>query len=266
LSGFLLSVLQALALFGSPAILSLPAGFHTITTQIWTFFQFPPKTEMAAAFSMPLLLATALLLLVQKRLLGRRGYAAVGGKGGQRRTIPLGLWRWPALAACLLVMACAIFLPYGILAKAAFSRAWAQPLTWSNATLGNFTFTFFEYGATRAAIVNTLELGLLTASVGAVLVALLAYVSNRKLIVGHQVVTFLALAPIVIPGVVLAVALFIAYTRPPLLLYGTLAIRFLAYLTKEMPRATPSRTRRSAGSRRTWRTRGASWAPAACAS
>ncbi len=234
-SGFILAVLQALALFGSPAILALPAGFHTITTQIWSLFQYPPRVEEAAAFSLPLLLATALLLLVQKRLLGRRGYAAVGGKGGRRRTIPLGVWRWPALAACLVLMACAIFLPYGILAKAAFSRAWAQPLTWSNATLGNFTFTFFEYGATRAAIVNTLELGLLTASVGAVLVALLAYVSNRRLIVGHQVVTFLALAPIVIPGVVLAVALFIAYTRPPLVLYGTLAILFVAYLTKEMP-------------------------------
>ena len=234
-SGFILAVLQALALFGSPAILALPAGFHTITTQIWSFFHYPPKIEQAAAFSLPLLLATALLLLVQKRLLGRRGYASVGGKGGQRRLIPLGAWRWPALAGCLLVMACAIFLPYGVLAKAAFSRAWAQPLTWSNTTLGNFTFTFFEYGATRAAIVNTLELGLLTASVGAVLVALLAYVSNRKLIVGHQVVTFLALAPIVIPGVVLAVALFIAYTRPPLVLYGTLAILFVAYLTKEMP-------------------------------
>jgi iron(III) transport system permease protein len=234
-SGFILSVLQALALFGSPAILALPAGFHTITTQIWSFFHYPPKVEQAAAFSLPLLLATALLLLVQKRLLGRRGYAAVGGKGGQRRLIPLGAWRWPALAACLALMACAIFLPYGVLAKAAFSRAWAQPLTWSNTTLANFTFTFFEYGATRAAIVNTLELGLLTASAGAVLVALLAYVSNRRLIIGHQVVTFLALAPIVIPGVVLAVALFIAYTRPPLVLYGTLAILFVAYLTKEMP-------------------------------
>jgi iron(III) transport system permease protein len=90
-SGFILSVLQALALFGSPAILALPAGFHTVTTQIWAFFHFPPKVEMAAAFSIPLLLATALLLLVQKKLLGRRGYAAVGGKGGQRRIIAL--WR-----------------------------------------------------------------------------------------------------------------------------------------------------------------------------
>src|SRR5437879_2272641 len=112
-SGFILSVLQALALFGSPAILAMPAGFHTITTQIWSFFHFPPKTEMAAAFSMPLLLATALLLLVQKQLLGRRGYAAVGGKGGgQRRTIALGAWRWPAFLAVFAVMACASFLPY----------------------------------------------------------------------------------------------------------------------------------------------------------
>jgi iron(III) transport system permease protein len=234
-SGFILAVLQALALFGSPAILALPAGFHTITTQIWSFFHFPPKTEMAAAFSIPLLLATALLLLVQKRLLGRRGYAAIGGKSGQRRAIALGRWRWPAFAACLGVMACAIFLPYGILAKAALSRAWAQPLTVDNFTLGNFTFTFFEYGATRDAIVNTLELGVATATIGAGLVALLSYVTNRRLIRGHQLVGFLALAPVVIPGVVLAVALFIAYTRPPLVLYGTLAILFIAYLTKEMP-------------------------------
>ena len=234
LSGFILAVLQALALFGSPAILGLPAGFHTITTQIWALFQYPPKVEMAAAFSVPLLLATALLLLVQKRLLGRRGYAAVGGKSIQRRSIALGPWRYPALLGCLAVLACAVFLPYGILAKAAFSHAWAQPLTWENFTLANWSFTF-RHSSTQAAILNTLELGILTASVGAGLAALLAYITNRKIIAGHQLLGFLALSPIVIPGVVLAVALFIAYTRPPFLLYGTLWILFVAYLTKEMP-------------------------------
>jgi iron(III) transport system permease protein len=190
---------------------------------------------MAAAFSIPLLLATALLLQLQKRLLGRRGYAAIGGKSGQRRRIPLGRWRWAALGACLMVLGCAIFLPYGILAKAALSRAWAQPLTWSNLTLGNVTFTFFEYSATKSAVLNTLELGVLTATVGAVLAALLAYVTNRRLVLGHQALAFLALSPVVIPGVVLAVGLFIAYTRPPFVLYGTLWILFVAYVTKEMP-------------------------------
>jgi len=235
LSGFILAVLQALALFGSPAILALPAGFHTITTQIWSFFHYPPKAEMAAAFSIPLLLATALLLQLQKRLLGRRGYAAVGGKTGQRRGIRLGAWRWPALAACLAVMACSIVLPYGVLAKAALARAWSQPLDRANLTLANITFTFFEYSATKSAILNTLELGLMTATVGAVLAAVLAYVAHRRLVYGHQVLAFLALAPVVIPGVVLAVGLFIAYTRPPFLLYGTLWILFVAYVTKEMP-------------------------------
>src|SRR5438552_2994343 len=133
-SGFILAVLQALALFGSPAILALPAGFHTITTQVWSFFQFPPKVELAAAVSVPLLLATALLLLLQKHLLGRRGYASVGGKGGSRRTIALGLWRYPALAGVFVVMACAIFLPYAILAKAAFTKEMPVGYAQSDAT------------------------------------------------------------------------------------------------------------------------------------
>ena len=235
LSGFIVSVLQALALFGSPAILALPAGFHTLTTQVWGMFHYPPRVETAAAVAMPLLVATALLLMLQRRLLGRRGYGAVGGKGGVRRRITLGAWRYPALLFTAVVIVCAVVLPYGILAKAAFSRAWAQPLTWDNLTLRHWTFTFLEYSATQSAIVNTLELGVLTASVGAGLAALLAYIARRRAIVGHQLVGFLALAPIAIPGVVLAVALFIAYTRPPLILYGTLWILFVAYVTKEMP-------------------------------
>jgi len=235
LSGFILAVLQALALFGSPAMLAMPAGFHTVTTQIWAFFQYPPRPEMAAAFSIPLLLATALLLQLQKLVLGRRGFATVGGRGAQRRPIPLGPWKYPALAAVLALMACAIVLPYGVLARAAFARAWAQPLGWENLTLANWTFTFLEYSATRGAVLNTLELGVTTATVGAALAALLAYIANRRLLPGHQALAFLALAPVVIPGVVLAVGLFLAYTRPPLVLYGTLWILFVAYVTKEMP-------------------------------
>src|SRR6185503_1474125 len=47
LAGALVAFLQAMTLFGSPAILALPAGFHTMTTKIWSLFQFPPKPELA---------------------------------------------------------------------------------------------------------------------------------------------------------------------------------------------------------------------------
>src|SRR6188472_2334918 len=82
LAGMLIAFLQAMTLFGSPAILALPAGFHTMTTKIWSLFQFPPKQELAAAASLPLLILTVILLRGQQMILGRRSYAVVGGKTG----------------------------------------------------------------------------------------------------------------------------------------------------------------------------------------
>jgi iron(III) transport system permease protein len=235
LGGFIVAFLHSLSLFGAPAILGLPAGIHTVTTQIWALFHYPPRLDLAAAFSVPLLLATMALIAVQKKILGRRGYSVVGGKGGQRRLLKLGALKIPALALVLAILSLSVFLPYWILLKAAFSKAWALPLTAENFTLANFTFAFVQYGDTQNAIFNTFRLGVLSATVGTVLAALIAYVTQRHLLRGARLLTFFALAPLVIPGIVLAVGLFIAYTRPPLVLYGTIWILFLAYLTKEMP-------------------------------
>jgi iron(III) transport system permease protein len=235
IGGFILAFLHSLSLFGAPAILGLPAGIHTITTQIWALFQYPPRLDMAAAFSVPLLLATMVLIAVQKKILGRRGFSTVGGKGGQKRLLRLGRWRLPVLFLVLGILSLSVFLPYWILLKAALSKAWAMPLTWDNLTSNNFTFAFFEYGDTQHAIYNTFKLGILTASIGTLVATLIAYITNRNLFKGARYLTFFALAPLVIPGIVLAVGLFITYARPPLVLYGTIWILFVAYLTKEMP-------------------------------
>jgi iron(III) transport system permease protein len=235
LGGFILAFLHSLSLFGAPAILGLPAGVHTITTQIWALFQYPPRLDMAAAFSVPLLLATMVLIAAQKKILGRKGYSTVGGKGGQKRPLRLAWATVPVLLLVFAILSLSVFLPYWILLKAALSKAWAMPLTWDNFSLKNFTFAFFEYDDTQRAIYNTFKLGILTATVGTLLATLIAYITNRNLFRGARYLTFFALAPLVIPGIVLAVGLFIVYTRPPLVLYGTVWILFVAYLTKEMP-------------------------------
>src|SRR5204862_6449701 len=72
LAGALVAFLQALNQFGAPAILAIPAGFHTLTTKIWSLFQFPPKSELASAAALPLLLLTVALLRLQSAALGRR--------------------------------------------------------------------------------------------------------------------------------------------------------------------------------------------------
>lgn len=237
IAGALVAFLQAMTLFGSPAILALPAGFHTMTTKIWSLFQYPPKPELAAAASLPLLVLTVVLLRAQALILGRRGYTVVGGKSGAPRPVPLGWLRWPAFALCLAMLCLPVFLPYGALLNAAFSRVASQIVTPATITLHNFNFVYFELSSTKLAMSNTFLLGLLSATCGTALALVVSYLTARAAVPGHRILGFLATAPIAIPGIVLGVGLFLAYTRGPIVLYGTLWILLLAYVTIELPAA-----------------------------
>jgi iron(III) transport system permease protein len=235
LAGFLIAFLQSMTLFGPPAILALPAGIDTMTTKIWSLFQFPPRLGLAAAVSLPLLVISVVLLKTQSAIMGRRGYAVVGGKATRTRFVQLGAWKIPALALFATVLGCSIVLPYGVLVRTAFVRNWSVPFGLDQLTLENWRFVFFEFSPTRLALQNTFVLGLMAATVGTLLVAVVAYLAVRRAVWGHRYLAFLATAPVAIPGIVLAVGLFLSYTHPPLVLYGTLAIIFLAYVTKEIP-------------------------------
>lgn len=237
LAGALVAFLQAMTLFGSPAILALPAGFHTMTTKIWSLFQYPPKPELAAAASLPLLVLTVILLRAEAMILGRRGYSVVGGKYGAPRLIPLHAWRWPAFIICLVVLMLPVFLPYAALFNAAFSPVATTFLTFKNATLHNIEFVFFELSAASLALKNTIILGSATATAGTAIALIIAYITARQAVPGWRALGFLATAPIAIPGIVLGVGLFLSYTRPPFVLYGTLWILLIAFVTIALPSA-----------------------------
>jgi iron(III) transport system permease protein len=236
-AGLLVAFLQALNLFGSPAILAIPAGFNTLTTKIWTLFQFPPKPELAAAASLPLLLLTIGLLRAQSKVLSKGGYTVVGGKYGSPRLVPLGWMKWPSIAICMALLCLPVFLPYGALLNAAFSKTASRLVSPETFTMHNFYFTFFELSQTRRVLFNTFTLAALTATLGTILALVIAYMVARKSVPGHKFLAGLATAPIAIPGIVLGVGLFLSYTRPPLVLYGTLWILAIAYVTIELPSA-----------------------------
>jgi iron(III) transport system permease protein len=235
LAGTLIAMLQALTMFGSPAILALPAGFHVITTKIWSLFQYPPKPGLAAAAALPLLLITVLLLWGQSRMLGRRGYTTLGGKSGDARIARLGRMKWPAIAFVTLVLSLTVVLPYLALLKTAVTRTVAEPLTWDSFTLHHVNFVFFEFSATQLAMRNTFLLGVLTATIGTAIALVVAYLVARRSVPGSQFLGYLATAPVAIPGIVLGVGLFLSYSHPSLMLYGTLWILLIAFLTIEMP-------------------------------
>ena len=240
LGGAIISFLEAISLFGAPALIALPARFNVVSTQLWQFFEYPVRVEEAAAFAMPLLLITLLMFWVQRAILGRKGYATVSGKGGERRMIPLGGWRWAMLGYSLFVCALSVFLPMFVLIQAAFAKAWGRGISLQNLTLNNFHYLLFEQTQAKQTILNTFLYAGITAFAAILLALSIAYVVSRKLVPWSEALAFLCMAPFVIPGIVLAIGFYAAYTAAPFALYGTATILILAFVTRFLPIAYTS--------------------------
>ncbi len=242
LGGFILVFLEAISLFGTPAILGIPARINVVTTQLWQFFEWPVRVEVAAAYAIPLLLITVGLIGVQKLLLSRKGYVSQTGKGGERREIKLGPWRWVMFAWCAVVGLMAVAMPLFVLLQASFSKAWGNGISVENFTLANYRLLLFEHEMAMQSVWNTVWFSATAATIAVVLALLIAYMVSRKLVPYGDVLSFVAMAPFVIPGIVMAIGFYAAYAAPPLALYGTAAIIIFAYASRFLPIAYANST------------------------
>lgn len=235
MAGFIIVFLEAIALFGTPAIIGIPARINVVTTQLWQFFEYPVRVEVAAAYAMPLLLITAGMIVVQKLLLARKGFVSQTGKGGERRPIKLGPWRWVAFAWCAVVGLMSVIAPLMVLLQASFARAWGRGLAWDNLTLANYRLLIFEHDMAMTSIWNTIWFSAAAATIAVVLALLIAYIVARRLMPFGDALGFLAMAPFVIPGIVMAIGFYAAYASPPFALYGTATIIILAFAARFLP-------------------------------
>jgi iron(III) transport system permease protein len=231
----IVTFLEAIALFGSPALIAIPARFNVVTTQLWQFFTTPIRVEVAAAYAMPLLAVTVALFALQQRLIRGKGFVTLTGKGGDRRLIKLGAWRWVVLGYSFFVLALAVVIPYAVLCQAAFAKAWGQGWSLANVTLQNFHYMLFEHQTAGQSVVNSFLYAGAAAFVVITLTLAIAYVVSRRLLPFGNVLSFLCMAPFVIPGIVLAIGFYAAYAPPPFSLYGTATILILAFTTRFLP-------------------------------
>ena len=182
LGSVFLVFLEVLGLYGTPALIAIPAGFNVVTTQLAAFFENPVRVEVAAAFSMPMVGISIALLWVQRRLLARKSYVTVGGKGGHREPMALGAFRWVLFAYAMVIAGLSVFMPLFIILQTSFSKAWALPMSSANFTLHNFQQVLFEQQTVRQALSNTFEYAIVAATICTVLGFAVAYISQRRLL------------------------------------------------------------------------------------
>ncbi len=234
LSGTLLAFVNAIALFGSQAIIGLPGRIVTLPTRIYALFDYPPEYGLASALSLVFVLITIVALYLQRAFLARRSYVTLAGKGSRPQLMRLGVFRWLLLGFAVLLFMVSIIAPYATLIAVSFSKSWGLDF-WKGLTLANYKFILFDYNVTQRAILNSLMLATVAATIAVLLGAVIGWIDLRTRIPGRKLLDYASLIPLGLPGIVVAVALIQFWLAMPVALYGTLAILLLAYVGRYIP-------------------------------
>jgi iron(III) transport system permease protein len=236
LASSLLVFVLAAEQFAVPAVLGSPARIRVLTTAIVeTQYRYPPQHGLGAALCMTLLLIAMAGLWLQRRLLRGRSYTTVGGKSAHPRRVALGAFRWVVLLICVVYLVLAVLLPFVTLFLSSIRTFWTAEFEWDQLTLEHYRWILFDYPITQRAILNSLFLGVVGATVTMLLCVLLSFLTLRTRLPGRNLLDYLTMVPLGFPGVVLAFGLLQAWIYPPLVLYGTIWILFIAYMTRYLP-------------------------------
>ena len=237
LSGALVVFVTSAGLFDVPLALAATRGIRTMPTEIFQSVQYPSDFGRAAAFGVVVMTATIALAILQRQYLGRRRFETVSGKGYRPRLIRL-RWRGrvAALALELVYIGGGVLLPTLAMMMVAFSAIWTGRLNPAALTLRNFDYVIFGYKLTQQAILNSLFLALVGATMGVMLALLQAYYLNRGNAKRSALVDAVLSLPLGIPGIILGLGFLIIAIRTPL--YSTLTIILVAYIAQFFPFAT----------------------------
>ncbi|HET7595035.1 MAG TPA: iron ABC transporter permease [Stellaceae bacterium] len=239
-SGMLLSFIIMLGIYGIPAVLGAPANIAVLTTYIFNLTAWsPPLYSTAAAVAILLMIVTGLLVVLQQSVLSGRSFTTVAGKAFRPRALDLGPWRYLTLGLALLYLLIVVVLPSAALLVAAFRkflfiRGFAGLIDARQYGLQHFEHLFAN-PLTLRSIINTMEVGVVTAVLGGVLAFAIGYTVNRTTVPGRKAVELVATLPVAIPGLVVGVAYLWAWVGLPGGLYGTIWILALAFIARFIP-------------------------------
>lgn len=174
-------------------------------------------------------------LLLQRAVLGRRGYAVIGGKASGSRAVEIGWGRWALLAYSLLVIGVAVVLPAFVLVRTSLLTKWVRPFLWRNLTLDNYRVFLDSTTFVPGALVNSLLTAAGAATLACALGVIIVWIVERTELPGRGAISLVSTVTFAFPGIALAVGFVLGYNGGLLPLYGTLWLFLLAFTAQRFP-------------------------------
>jgi iron(III) transport system permease protein len=174
------------------------------------------------------------MLWLYRWVTSRKSYVTVSGKAFRPRVMDMGRLRWALFAIVAFYVFLSAILPIATLLFSSLQKLTVAFPDASNFTLDNFRQAF-SINAVRTAMLNSVILGMVTATLGVAITGLLAWIILRSRLPGRGVLEYLAMFPQAVPRLVFAFGMMWAWIVFPIPLYGTFWVLLIAYLTVFMP-------------------------------
>ncbi len=214
--------------FGLPKVIG--GQYNVLAVDIYKQVIGQQNFEMGAVVSV-VLLVPAVIAFTVDRMVQRKQVAQLSSRSVPYQPKPHQRFDWLCFAYCALVTTFLVGL-LGVCQYAALIKFWPYDLSLS---LNNYAFDLMDGGG-WASYGNSIQLGLLTAFFGTVIVFTGAYMVEKinGFTIGRSLFQFLAMLPMAIPGMVLGLAYIFFFNEPsnPLnFIYGTMAILVVCTVT-----------------------------------
>ncbi|GAB7536004.1 ABC transporter permease [Burkholderia sp. 3C] len=195
--------------FGLPLVLGDPEGHLVLATYLYKLTNKlgVPSYHLMAAVAICIVAITFPLVLLQRRLLkSANRFVTVKGKAGRSTVLPLGGWRWLALAIVMLWLALTVVVPISGIVLRAFVTNWGEGVALAEVlTLGNFVELFDQDNLVRA-ILNTLGIGVIGGALAVGFYTLVAFAGHRRNDWATRLLDYLVLLPRAVPGLLAGLA------------------------------------------------------------
>jgi iron(III) transport system permease protein len=223
-----------LELFGLPLVLGDPEGHLVLSTYLYKLTNKlgTPSYHLMAAVAVCIVALTIPLVLLQRRLLQNvRKYATIKGKAGRIRELPLGKWRWMAVALVYAWLIVAVIVPVSGVALRAFVTNWGFGVKLSEALTLDTFLTIWNEPTDIRAIWNTVLLGVVGGAITVACYTAIGFATHRRNDGWSRVIDYLVLLPRAVPGLLIGLAfLWVFLFFPPLQpLRPTMFSMWLAY-------------------------------------
>lgn len=221
-------------IFGLPLVLGDPEGHLVLATYLYKLTNKlgTPSYHLMAAVAVCIVAITFPLVILQRYLLRNAGkFVTVKGKAGRQRPLPLGKWRWVAVAILLFWLFVTVIVPLSGIALRSVVSGWGEGVVLSDVlTLDHFREVFDQPTLVRG-ILNTILIGVVGGALAVACYTAIGLATHRRNDGWSRFVDYLVLVPRAIPGLLAGLAfLWVFLFFPPLApLRATIFSVWLAY-------------------------------------